>query len=137
MTPIVQEHPYGCGIAAVAQILGRSYRDTLPLFGADAEHKARTFGFYLHELCAALRRGGWRSYWIEVQPDSPSWHRARAIVFLGASAQYPAGHYLSRRLGGGWSNSWANFPAEQAQAAWQAKLPATPAFLLLNRDPIP
>lgn len=130
---VVQEHDYGCGVAAVAEVLGVSYAYALALFGPGADRKAATFGFYLHELTAALRRAGWRSYWLEVQPGSPHWSRMDAIVFLGKSPQYPAGHYLARRRGGPWSNSWSNFPRHPRAAALQRTLPAVPAFVIFNR----
>lgn len=129
---IVQEHDYGCGVAAVAQITKRSYQQALVLFGPGAGHKAATFGFYLHEICAALRTAGWKSYWLEVQPDTPP-PTMDDIVFLPPSDQYPAGHYLAK-LYIGWSNSWANFPHYPRLAAKQ-KIVRAPQFLIVNKRP--
>lgn len=129
---IVQEHPYGCGVAAVAEVLRITYREALVLFGPGAEHKAETFGFYLHELAAAMRAGGWRSYWVEVQPTMPA-ITMDDIVFINPNDQYPAGHYLAKRWTG-WSNSWLNYP-HIPRMAGPVKLVRGPAFVLFNTKP--
>lgn len=132
---VAQEHPYGCGVACVAEMLGVSYADALPLFGPDATHKAETFGFYCFELCNALRLGGWRAYWLEVQPDTPRWTRSNAIVFLPAGPQYPAGHYLNREPYQGWNNSWINYPELPRVAAVQKSLPYAPSHVIFATPP--
>lgn len=132
---IVQEHPYGCGVACVAEVLNITYGQALQLLGPDAAHKAETFGFYCHELTAAIRAGGRRSWWVEVQSTGPYWTSPDSIVFIPQSAQYPSGHYLSRRSGEGWTNSWSNYPNFPRLAGINKSLPAKPTFVLFN--PVP
>lgn len=133
--PVAQQHPYGCGIACVAEAIGTSYKEALLLFGPDAAHKAQTFGFYCHEICQAMRNAGWRSYWVEVQPGGPPWSRPNAIVFIPPGPIYQAGHYLNKEPYIGWNNSWSNFPNSPPVAQVQRYLPYPPTFVIYNTPP--
>lgn len=134
MKPVVQEHPYGCGVACVANILNIGYSDALRLFGPEGPHKAETFGFYLHELCMALRKAGWDAYWVESQETKqlPRHDRLYSIVYLQPTPEMPAGHYLVKEHAG-WYNSWINYPEYPIKAGVQKQLPGRTQFLIFTR----
>lgn len=136
MTPVTQQHDYGCGVACVATIVDLTYEGALGLFGPDAERKANTEGFYLEEITAALRKANKDAYWVKDQPSNGIERRkVNSIVFVKAGETYPAGHYLTRTRKG-WSNSWSNFPNYPRESAYVKEIPGTPEyFIYVSRLP--
>ncbi len=137
---IAQEHPYGCGVACVAELLDVSYHDALGLF-PDGVRKAQYEGFYLGEITAVMRSCGWGSYWVAMQPHFLAHIQRRDnIAYLGKSKIYPSGHYLIREtdeynVRPVWKNSYANYPIWPPTAGLQVTLPYHPEFLIVNRRP--
>lgn len=130
--PVIQEDDYGCGVACVANILNCSYSKALTYF-TDGERKAQTEGFYMQDMCEALRNAGWDGYWVV---DQDSWQlekeRTYTIVFVEPNQIYPVGHYLMRMFGF-WLNSWSNFPEYPRQSGLNKELPGKATHFIFCR----
>lgn len=59
---VAQEHPHGCGIACVAMLTDRTYRDAHKLF--DCEHNFMERGITHYEVVEALARCGFATQFI-------------------------------------------------------------------------
>ena len=53
--PIAQKHEFGCSVASVAFVVGKSYKQTLLFFDTK---KANALGFYCKDLVKALKDFG-------------------------------------------------------------------------------
>src|SRR5947209_6660731 len=97
MYPIVQKHPFGCGVACLAFITGDSYSTVCSKLG---EHKAASVGFLCKELQSYLLESGVQYDCKYLKPPlKRKIYKNGTIVFLKRSKQFPTGHYLARSSG--------------------------------------
>ena len=126
---ITQEDPMGCGVACVAFILNKTYKETIKLF--PNPHDSKTKGFYCKEIIEALKRSN-LSYaykYIKNSKLKRLIYNDNSIVYLRRSKKYPAGHYLCRYKNL-WMDSWTNFPNEDRKAGFRKKLPGRPIYVI-------
>ncbi|MGK5088788.1 hypothetical protein WDW86_14620 [Bdellovibrionota bacterium FG-2] len=64
----------------------------------------------------------------------PNFEDGGAVVFVGACARYPVGHYLVRdcaRANGLWMNPWINAPQMiPVQAGFETQLPVAAEYVI-------
>jgi len=131
---IVQKHPWGCGAACVAFMLGLDYSATLKLF-THGTRKANHSGFYCREIINVLNRynGNYRYKYIKYKIKRRI-YKDHTLVFIGRSSQYPIGHYLCRYQDT-WMDPWINFSKnkniKEAKAGFRKRLPARSIYAIL------
>ncbi|HUS59841.1 MAG TPA: hypothetical protein VMX76_00425 [Nevskiaceae bacterium] len=135
--PVVQKHPFGCGVACTAFILNLSYQETLKLFG-NGKEKACNFGFSCEEIAEALNNSGGHFEHRHIKDEiKGKIYQDNTIVFIKRSKQYPTGHYLCR-FKGLWMDPWINFPQNQnikeAKAGFRIKLPDKAIYAILQKE---
>lgn len=124
---ITQKHTLGCGVACVAYLLNTTYNKALKLF--NEPRNAATVGYYCDEIVKALDQAGHKYHFSNYDDNSPLPNRC--IVFVKDAKQYAMGHYLARRSGGAWMNSWINCPIiAPTTSAFQEMLPGKPAWVI-------
>jgi Imm-5 like putative immunity protein len=106
--PITQEHPWGCGVACVAYVLGMPYPQALALFTRDEDV---TPGYHCPDIVDALAKGGLEYEWYEFhsymsEADLPD----NSIVFVRRCPTWTGGHWLVKTEDG-WMNPWINLPS--------------------------
>jgi len=136
MEPITQKDQFGCGIACIAFVVGKTYDEVIKVLGRD---KAETAGFYCRELCRILEKFGCHCehYYLK-----PKWRKEiyqnGVIVFIKRSKRYPVGHYLVRYKSF-WMDPWINFlkdkDVENAQAGFRRRLPGKPIYGIYLKSP--
>ena len=129
--PVTQTHPYGCGLACVAFVLRKPYRQ---LSAGKLAAQASTQGFYCRQLREILEAYSWKGEWKYLKHR---WKRKiyteNTIVFIKRSSLYPAGHYLVRH-NGYWMDPWINFQIEKdirkSKSGYRKRLPGQPIYAL-------
>jgi hypothetical protein len=125
---IKQKDDFGCAPACVANKLNISYDSALGLFSDP--HRAKLLGYYCRDIVDALANSGVESEYKYIKPRlRKEIYKLGAIVFVGRSKKYPAGHYLLR-TDGGWADPWINFPQKPRLAGLRKKLPSSPIYLI-------
>ncbi len=119
---VTQEHSMGCGLACVAYLLNKSYREVLR--GCRTKRHAWTRGFYCRELVTLLNKNGrtysWRAFTINEKTNSIP---IDSIVFLKPCQSYPSGHFLVKVSNGKFMNPWINFPEiNPVKSGYQRKI---------------
>lgn len=104
MKIISQEHTAGCGVACVAFLLQKTYKETLDLFSIPSQAWGR--GFLYNEIIDALRKGG-KNYVCNIM-ESHSFSNG-TIVYIDNPQVYYIGHYLVK-WEKGWFDPWINYP---------------------------
>jgi hypothetical protein len=129
--PIVQKDAMGCGLACVAFVVGKSYKQIVGIAGRE---KAKNRGFYCRELAAILNQFGHSYQYRYLKPLLKKIiYRDDVIVFIKRSKKYPFGHYLVcyQNL---WMDPWINFPKEkdvkEAEAGFRKRLPGKAIYAL-------
>jgi hypothetical protein len=122
--PVSQEDTFGCGIACVAWITGRSYKQAKSLYFKDMG-SASSRGYFCRDLVAALAMAKKRYSYRYVKGRIR--FNENSIVFIKRSKRYPAGHYLVKTERG-WMDPWINFSrrnpeVEIAAAGFRKRLP--------------
>ena len=135
-SPVCQRDNFGCGIACLAFITGRSYEKIAEELDKE---KAKTEGFSCRELIAYLKSLGYRAeYHYLNQKVAKKIYREKTIVFLKQSKKFPSGHYLTRyhTL---WMDPWLNFSKEKslvlAKAGFKKRLPGKPIYGIFVTGP--
>ena len=127
MKLVKQENELGCGVACVAAILGRSYKNTQKLF---PKNKSETHGFIYKEIVRALNNGGLKYEYKYIKPRlRVGIYEDRTIVFIQRSQKYPEGHYLVRARNK-WMDPWINFPDKDRKAGFRKKLPGKAIYII-------
>lgn len=134
--PVIQRHPFGCGAACTAFVLGISYLRTLKLF-RNGKSKAQKRGFYCREVIKVLNKKGLDFEYKYVKNRiRKKIYRDYSIVFIRRSEKYPAGHYLCRYKNL-WMDSWVNFQEnlniKKAKAGFRKKLPGRAIYAILPK----
>jgi hypothetical protein len=129
--PIVQKDAMGCGLACVAFVVGKSYKQIVAV--VDKE-KAKNRGFYCRELAAILNQFGYFYQYRHLKPRLQKIiYRDDVIVFVKRSKKYPFGHYLVRYQNL-WMDPWINFPKEKeikkAKAGFRKRLPGKAIYAI-------
>ena len=121
MKLITQEAPMGCAIACAASLAGISYKKMKNYFN-DADSRERICGFFNRDIILALSRVNLIAKAYSVRRWNSRSFKMGAIVFIGRSKKYPAGHYLLKTKKG-WMNPWLNYPnINPAKAGFQKKI---------------
>lgn len=135
--PLVQKHPFGCGVACTAFVSKLSYLDALKLF-KNGKQKARSLGFYCREIVEVLNDSGEQFEHRYIKDKiKRKIYQDNTIVFIRTPRQYPAGHYLCRfkEL---WMDPWINFPRnkniKEAKAGFRKKLPSKAIFAIFQKN---
>jgi len=128
---IVQEDPMGCGIACIASITGKSYKEAKKFF--DNPEFSASRGFYCRELVKALGKKGIKYGFKKFKKDYQNKLKINgSIVFIKRNKKYPLGHYLLKTKKG-WMNPWINFPKiSLAKAGFQKKLPGEAQWIIFS-----
>lgn len=105
MKLIAQEHTAGCGVACVAFILQKTYKEALELFSRPSQAWGR--GFLYDEIIDALKNGN-KNYSCLIQGENQSPPNG-TIVNVDNPAVYYIGHYLVKAEKG-WFDPWINYP---------------------------
>ena len=131
MKLIAQEESMGCGIACVASIIGKSYKDTKKFF--DNPEFSASRGFYCRELIKVLNKRGLKYDFKKFKEDYKRKLKINgSVVFIKRSKEYPSGHYLVKTKKG-WMNPWINFPnISPAKAGFQKKLVGQPQWIIFQ-----
>jgi hypothetical protein len=129
--PIVQKDAMGCGLACVAFVVGKSYKQIVDIAGRE---KAKNRGFYFRELVAILNQFGYFYQYRYLKPRLQKIiYRDNVIVFVKRSKKYPFGHYLVRYQNL-WMDPWINFTREKdvkkAKAGFRKRLPGKAIYAL-------
>ena len=129
---ITQEDSMGCGVACVAFIAHKPYRQAVVVLG---QNKAKTVGFQLNEIVDALAYYRLSYHFKHVKPNIK--HRIYedgAIIFIKRSTRYPYGHYLVRHKGL-WVDPWINLVVdkklENAKSGYRQRLPGKAQWAVL------
>ena len=132
MSPIKQQHSYGCGIACVAYITKVRYQDVINSID-DGANKAENKGFFCKELTGFLKNNGLHYRWkyINIKTRNKIYHQG-TIVFIKRSKRYPSGHYLARN-GNTWMDPWINFPDAIIKAGFRKRLPGKVIYAILPK----
>lgn len=108
-TPVTQEHAMGCGLACIAYLSGKSYRQVLQK--VSIKQHAWTRGFYCGELVKILKHFAltyeWKKVSLSFDIDSCP---VGSIVFVKPNLQYPLGHFMVKVQSRKFMNPWKNFP---------------------------
>lgn len=113
----------GCGLACVAFLVGRSYREVHE--NADNPQNARSKGYLCSHLVKELQKYGVSYSWKKVSPtpDKPNEISPGSILFIKRSTRYPDGHFVVMTDQGTYMNPWINLPYENdVQAGFQFEL---------------
>ena len=130
MELVKQENELGCGVACVAAVLGRSYKNTLRLF---PRNRAECRGFICKEIVQALNRTGLKCEYKYIKPSlKDKIYKEGTIIFVQRSKKYPEGHYLVR-ASKKWMDPWINFPGKDRKAGFRKKLPGK-AIYIIHQD---
>ncbi len=132
MKSVTQKHNFGCGVACVAFITGKSYGEVVSVLG---EKRAENEGFYCRDLVSALSKFSLAYTYKYVKPRiQRQIHQDGVIVFIKRSKKYPAGHYLARH-NGLWMDPWVNFlhngDVYSAKSGFRKRLPGKSIYALL------
>jgi len=130
---VKQENNYGCGVACVAFIIGKSYRQTLKLF-ENGYFEASNYGFNCKDIINALSKSGLKYSYHYINSKRRRYiYKNYSIVFIKRSKQYPSGHYLCR-FNHQWMDSWINFSEnkniKEAKAGFRKMLPEKPIYII-------
>lgn len=132
ITSICQEHPFGCGVACVAFIVGDSYKNALKLFGNS--NNATVKGYYCKDLIFALAQSGFKYRYHKYKNNYLDLlFKNGTIVYTKKSSNYPAGHYLVKTVLG-WMNPWSNFPNMPIQSKFQENLMDEVEYVIYKED---
>lgn len=128
---VAQEDPLGCGIACVAWITGKTYKQAKDLYFEDAK-RAGTLGYFCRDLVSALAMAK-KQYSYRYLGKKARFNEG-SIVFIKRSKRYPAGHYLVKTAEG-WMDPWINFDYRKpyltaALAGFRKRLPGKPIYLV-------
>lgn len=128
MKTVAQEHSMGCGIACVAYITRKKYKDVLNLF---EEEYVETGGYYCRDLINALNILGIKySYKKVVEKTKNLTRKEKSIIFIRRSKKYPEGHYIVKTKNG-WMNPWINFPeSNPIKSGFNKRLPGQAQWVL-------
>lgn len=134
--PVVQKHPFGCGIACLAFVLGKKYEDAMRAIRPF--RKEINGGVWCKDIVSALRTKGLNAEFYYLKPACMKRiYDDGTIVFIARSKRYPAGHYLCRTTRG-WMDPWINGPPEWrleiAMAGFRKKLPGRPIYAIFPMD---
>jgi len=134
--PVLQKHPFGCGVACVAFILGRNYSATLKLF-RDGKCKVKNRGFYCKEIVEVLNKKEAEFEYKYIKDGvRRKIYQDYSIVFVKRSKKYPVGHYLCRYKNI-WIDPWINFQKNQnikeAEAGSRKRLPGKAVYVILPK----
>ena len=129
--PIAQEDPLGCGIACVAWITGKTYKQAKDLYFKDVK-RAGTVGYFCRDLVSALAMAK-KQYSYRYLRKKARFNED-SIVFIKRSKRYPAGHYLVKTAEV-WMDPWINFDCKKpyltaALAGFRKRLPGKPIYLV-------
>lgn len=127
---IIQETLNGCGVACVASLLGKSYKEALKLFN---KKKVLERGCLCREIVRALKKADkCYSYGKATKHTKRYLRITGSIVFIRRSKKYPTGHYLLKTRKG-WMNSWVNTPyLNPSKAEFQKKLPGEAQWIIFD-----
>ena len=109
MGPIVQQDPYGCGIACTAFVFGLNYQQTKKYF----RKKGNKPNFYCKDIVAALAKGR-KDYHYNYVGNKKLNFKENTIVFIKKSKKFPYGHYLVKSKEG-WMDPWINLDINNPQ----------------------
>lgn len=128
MNYVIQEDEYGCGVACVANILGKTYKETLPLF--ESPQNASWRGYFCKDLVYALASAqkNYKYFYVKTYKRNHI-YKDETIVFIKRSKMHPAGHYLLRK-GAVWVDPWINFPKYPRMAGERKRLPGIPIYAI-------
>lgn len=134
--PIKQEHEFGCGIACVAFLVNKTYREVMHLIDPTFS-KVSSVGYYCKELVQTLNELGYCYIYKYVKKHIKNKiYVDGTIVFIRRSPRYPAGHYIIR-YDGRWMDPWINFVTdkhiENARSGFRKRLPGKPIYALLQQ----
>jgi len=132
MKPITQEEPAGCGIACVAFLIKKRYKETKKHFVNKDFSSFR--GYYCGELVNELKKQGLDYKHCKVTEKNKKSLKENSIVFIERCKKYPIGHYLVKTKKG-WMNPWINYPnIKSAKSGFQKNLPLNPAWIIYIED---
>lgn len=128
---VTQKDDFGCGIACVAFVSGKSYQEVICALG---DKKAKEKGFYCRELTMVLSEFGEQYGYCHLKPRNRGLiYTEDAIVFLKRSKLYPSGHYIVH-YNGQWMDPWINFAVNKninnAQSGYRKRLSGEPQYVL-------
>lgn len=131
MNAITQRDPYGCGLACIAFLLHKEYREIIKFIN---HSKAKNYGFTCKELVSLLTRLGLNYEYKYLKPRLRSKiYSSGTIVFIKRSKRYPSGHYLVR-CQDSWMDPWINFSTNdklnEAKSGFRKRLPGKPIYAL-------
>ncbi|MBP9731869.1 MAG: hypothetical protein KBD29_00195 [Candidatus Magasanikbacteria bacterium] len=129
MKKIPQEALLGCAIACTASRVGLSYK-TMKRYFDNAKYKEKSGGFYNRDIVKALDKLGVNTTVLSMRRYGKKYFKTGTIVFVGYSAQFPAGHFLLKTKKG-WMDSWINYLELPIRAGYRKKLPGTPEWIIL------
>jgi hypothetical protein len=126
---ITQEDEFGCGVACIAYITGRTYKEVSVLMGPN---KAKHNGYFCRDLVATLNSFGCHyGYKYINTADRKQAFLKGSVVFIKRSSVYPSGHYLAYD-DIGWMDPWINFskgqPVDNAKSGFRKRLPGEPIY---------
>lgn len=128
--PVTQEHAFGCAVACVAYITGKSYKNALKLF-RHPEYAATTRGYYCREIVKALKNAGFDYDYCYAKPSKRKLLSLNnIIVFIARCKRYPTGHYLAYK-NKKCMNPWINFPSIiPARSGFSKSLPGKAQWII-------
>ncbi len=125
---VKQEDAFGCAIACVAQITGRSYQDAKNLF-RNPDYVANN-GCGCIIMKNALMRAGFKYRFTKARSNNLELlSRTGTLVLIEPNEQYKFGHYLVK-TNHGWMNSWVNCPFYPIRACLENELPGNAEWII-------
>lgn len=128
---VTQEDDLGCGVAAVANILGINYKDALRGFD---RRRVETFGSTCKDIVRVLEKNGIQAKYRYINKKLKSKiYKPKTIVFIKRSNKYQQGHYFVR-VADGWCDSWINLQQDcnikNAKSGIRKRLPGKPIYAI-------
>ena len=102
---IAQEDEVGCSIACVAYITGKTYKESISLFGLPDKRFKK--GYTVKEIVEALTKAGYTYRSMYVGRLKRLKIETQSIVYVKKCSNFPFGHYLVK-IKGGYMDPWFN-----------------------------
>jgi hypothetical protein len=138
MNPIPQEDFLGCGLACIAFLTNRSYKETRDSFKGGV-FRAQNKGFGLGALKDELNRCGLNYVWKQYKNEfCEKLNVSGTIVYCEPNERYPRGHYVVALGENKYMNSWINFPDIPAKAGFETGilLIGEPRYVIFSEEQI-